>query len=165
VISTLCDEVMVVTGHPNPDLLPDALWLDDAYPGMGPLGGICTGLRRAAPDRALVVGADMPFLNRDLLRLMAALAEGCDAVVPRRGDGHLQPLHAVYGPACLPVVEARIARGELAVWPVLEEVRTRFLAEAEYLPLDPEGLSFFNLNTPEDLEQAERLAAQRERRG
>ena len=104
----------------------------------------------------------MPFLNRALLRLMAGLAEGYDAVVPRRSDGYLQPLHAVYGPACLPVMEDRIARGELAVWPVLEEVRTRYLDEAEYLKLGPEALSFFNLNTPEDLEEAGRLAAVRE---
>jgi molybdopterin-guanine dinucleotide biosynthesis protein A len=163
-VRAVCRRVIVVSsaeGLPGLRLPADVEVVADEYPGTGPLGGICTGLRRAACDRALVVGADMPFLNRALLGLMAQL-EGYDAVVPRRSDGHLQPLHAVYAPACLPAMEARLARGELAVWPVLREVRTRYLHEAEYTPLDPEGLSFFNLNTPADLERARRLAAERE---
>jgi len=66
----------------------------DAFPGMGPLGGIYSGLQAMRHDRGLVVACDMPLLNAPLLRYMIVLSEGFDVVIPRIND-QTEALHAV----------------------------------------------------------------------
>ena len=78
----------------------------DLAPGYGPLMGLYTGLK-AANGSVFAVGSDMPFLNDALIRHMIEMAPGWDAVVPRPG-GLYEPLHAIYSPACLPVMEKMI---------------------------------------------------------
>ena len=163
VAGRVCGRVVAVTSAGKGDLrLPEGvLVVADAFPGTGPLGGICTGLRHAATDLAVVVGCDLPFLNEGLLRFLLGRADGFDAVVPRLADGRAQPLHAVYRRTCLGEMERHLGAGRLSVWRVPAEVRTRYVEEAECRALDPDLLSFFNLNTPDDLAQADRLATGR----
>jgi len=160
----VCGRVVAVTSAGKGDLrLPEGvLVVADAFPGAGPLGGICTGLRHAATDVAVVVGCDLPFLSARLLRFLLGLVPGFGAVVPRLADGRAQPLHAVYRRSCLAEMERHLSAGRLSIWRVLEELSTRYVGEQECRALDPDLLSFFNLNTPDDLAQANRLAADRD---
>lgn len=166
-VGPIVARVVLVASAASRDLcVPDGVQVvEDRYPGNGPLGGICTGLLACPSDLALVVACDMPFLSRPLLRLLLDRAEGFEAVLPRHGDGYLEPLHAVYARSCLPTMEARLAAGRLALWELVADLRTHYLDEEEYRPLDPEGLSFFNLNSPGDLERADRIAARLDHRG
>lgn len=166
-VGPIVARVIVVASAASRDLcVPEGVEVvADRYPGSGPLGGMCTGLLACQSDPALVVACDMPFLSQPLLRLLLDRVEGFDAVLPRHGDGHLEPLHAVYARSCLPTMEAHLAAGRLALWEVVADLRTHYLDEAEYRPLDPEGLSFFNLNSPGDLERADRIAARLDHRG
>ena len=132
----------------------------DVYPNSGPLGGIYTGLLYAQSDLAIVVGCDMPFLNTKLISLMLDLAKGFDVVVPRLGGRYVEPLHAVYAKTCLVKMKSQLESGQLSTWQVLQKLHTRNMEKEEYLPLDPRMLSFFNINTPEDFERANRIAAQ-----
>ena len=161
VVAPLTGRVIVVTtaGIAGLGLPAGVEVVADGFPGTGPLGGICTGLRHTASGLALVVGGDLPFLAPGLLRFLLDLAGGHDAVAPRRADGYVQPLHAVYARACSPRLEEQLNGGERAVWRVLAGLRTRYVEPGECLPLDPDGISLFNLNTPEDLERANRIAA------
>ena len=125
----------------------------DAYPGKGSLGGIFTGLSASEADWGLVVACDMPFLNVELFRRMLSVRDGSDAVVPVV-EGRPEPTHAVYSRACLPYIERRLKADDLKISRFFDEVRVRFLAEAEVDSLDPERLSFFNVNTQADLDRA-----------
>ena len=69
--------------------------VSDIIPGMGSLGGVFTGLVESKTHQNLVVAADMPFLNRDLLRYMANAAEGYDFTLPHINNWY-EPLHAIY---------------------------------------------------------------------
>ena len=131
----------------------------DRYPGTGSLGGIFSGLDAASNGWTLVVACDMPFLNLALLRRMMALTENADAVVPLI-DGRPEPTHALYSKACLPFIEPRLISGDLKISGFYDQVRVRYLSEEDVAALDPEFLSFFNVNTPEDLDRALFLAAQ-----
>ena len=84
---------------------------------------------------------------------MLSLKDGVDVVVPRWG-GRVQPLLAVYRRSILPQLEAQIASSELRASALLDKVRTRTVDEEEMRALDPEGLSFFNMNTPRDYHDA-----------
>lgn len=132
----------------------------DAYPGKGPLVGIYSGLMACSNSRALVVGGDMPFLNVNLLRYMSQLCYACDVVVPRAGD-KLEPLCAVYSRSCLGYIEKLLKRDELRINKLFDMARVRYLEEEEIDRIDPDHLSFFNVNTPEDLEKAREIALRR----
>ena len=125
----------------------------DAYPDCGSLGGIFTGLSAASADWGLVVACDMPFLDRRLLRHILDQRAGHDAVVPVLG-GRPEPTHAAYSKACLPPIERRLRAGELKIAGFFDDVNGRQVPEAEVDDIDPEHLSFLNVNTPDDLERA-----------
>lgn len=126
----------------------------DEHAHRGPLVGLYSGLKSSRDDKAVTVGCDMPFLNVDLLRYMRGLAGGVDAVIPK--VGHLvEPLHAVYSRSCLEAIEDMIATGDFRLRNLLDRVTVRYVEGDEIDRFDPEHLSWFNINTPEDLARAE----------
>ena len=133
--------------------------IQDVYPGKGVLGGIYTGLSASDSQRSLVVAGDMPFLNPGLVQYLISAAPGFDVVMPRL-DGLIQPLHAVYSKSCLPPIRARLEQGQLQIRTFLKEVRVKYVEAAEIDAFDPRHLSFFNINTPRDLEEARGIAAE-----
>lgn len=130
----------------------------DIYPGKGALGGIYTGLSAMDSHRGMVVAADMPFLNSDLLRHLVSLSTDFDVVMPRLG-GEIEPLHAVYSRACLRPIHEQLERNRLQIRVFLDEVRVRYVEETEIERFDPGHLSFFNVNTSDDLARARDIAA------
>lgn len=145
---------IVVVAAPGQELpeLPVTLVRDDvAY--QGPVGGLCYGLRECRSAAAFVTSCDVPFLSLPLVSHLAARLPGHDVVVPR-WEGRLQPLHAVYRRSVLPLLEQQLRRGELRPVFLYDKVRTLKLEEDEIRALDPDGWSFFNMNTPDDYERA-----------
>jgi Molybdopterin-guanine dinucleotide biosynthesis protein A len=130
---------------------------EDLHLGKGPLGGIYTGLIASKSFYNLVVACDMPFLNPELLRYMIKLSPGFDAVVPREEKG-LEPLHAVYAQSCLNSIKEQLEKDELSITRFVSMVRVRYLEPEECERFSPRLLSFFNINSQEDLTQANILA-------
>jgi molybdopterin-guanine dinucleotide biosynthesis protein A len=145
---------VVVVASSDQDLpaMPVTLVRDDVA-FQGPVGGIAYGLRAAHGDVCFVTSCDAAFLNDRLIAHLVSLAPGYDAVVPQFG-GRRQPLHAVYRRTVLPLLEAQLARGELRPAFLFERVETRIVEEDEIRRFDPEGWSFFNMNTPADYAEA-----------
>ena len=129
----------------------------DVFPDCGSLGGIYTGLNAASTDWSLVTACDMPFLSAPLLAYMAGLRDGVDAVVPVV-DGRPEPTHALYSRRCLPAIETRLRAGQLKISGFFDDVAVRYVPESDIREFDPELLSFFNINRPEDLSRAMELA-------
>ena len=97
--------------------------------------------------------------------LTSRLADAEHDVVVPHWQGRFQPLHAVYRRSVLPLLEEQLARGELRPVYLFDRVRTRRIDEEEIRRFDPEGSSFFNMNTPEDYAEAlEALEHARRRR-
>lgn len=151
-LAPVVDEVLVV-GRTVARAEAGMRGVPDAVPGGGSLGGVYTALREAAAPRCLVVACDMPFLNRRLLAYLIDLSHGYDVVVPRLGEW-FEPLHAVYTKTCLEPIEALLARGNRRILDFFPEVRMRYVERAELVAFDPDLRSFFNINTPEQLQQA-----------
>jgi len=125
----------------------------------GSLGGIYTAVT-AAPEPVLCVAWDMPFVPEGLLRALVdgEAAGNYDAFLPESsGRRGLEPLCAVYGPACGPAIARRLEAGDLKAISFHADVRVGILSLAEVRAFgDPDEL-FFNVNTPDDLERAEAL--------
>jgi molybdenum cofactor guanylyltransferase len=155
----LTDRVFMVAGDPaaasrlGPNAVPDRL------PDAGALGGIYTALCEASGSHVLVVACDLPFLTTPLLARLISLADDeYDAVVPRTADG-VQPLCAVYARRLAEPIRRRIESGHLKVQDLFGAIRIRDVGPDEIAVFDPDGRLFFNVNTPDDLEQAVRLSA------
>ncbi len=158
-LSGLADEVVVTTNQPEAYAFLGVRLAGDSVPGAGALAGLATALGAARGDRTLVVACDMPFVRLPLASHLLALAADHDAVVPRRA-GEFEPFLAVYARACLPALQACLAAGQRRMISFFPSVRLRPVDDDELRLLDPDGLSFFNVNTPEDLLEAERILAQ-----
>jgi molybdopterin-guanine dinucleotide biosynthesis protein A len=91
---------------------------------------------------------------------MIQVSAGFDLVVPRVGD-MVEPLHAVYAKSCLPLITPLLKQDNLNLRQLFTLVKVRYVEAAEIDRFDPEHLSFFNINSPADLERAKRLIRER----
>ena len=78
---------------------------------------------------------------------------------PHTGEPVKEPLHAIYRRSCLRAVAARLAAGERPMVSFLPDVRVRVVQTDEIRRFDPDLRSFFNMNTPEDWQAAEKMLA------
>ncbi len=162
-LSLVAEETLVVVANPEQAgtlLLPEtARVVVDLYPGKGALGGIFSGLKHCRTGWGIVVACDMPFVNIDLIRHMLSLRECSDAVVPVLNN-YSEPTHAIYSRRCLGAMERSVQDNNLKIISFFDDVRVRYLPQADVELYDPEHLSFFNVNTKEDLARALALATQ-----
>ncbi|HLK60075.1 MAG TPA: molybdenum cofactor guanylyltransferase [Chthonomonadaceae bacterium] len=147
----LVGEIVVVTASPNRYELHEVREVTDLFPDCGPVGGIITGLRELGEGQHLVVACDMPLLQTPVLRVLldAASAEW-DAVIPEIG-GRLEPLCAVYSASALSPLKNFFTSGQRAAHKALQTLRVRKLEEEVLRRLDPQLITFTNINTPQDL--------------
>ena len=131
----------------------------DTYPGGGALGGIYTGLTASDSFHNLVVAGDMPFLNTALLRYLIGAAGSYDAVVPRL-NGFIEPLHAVYAKSCELYIKAEIETGRRDIRSFFSRVKVRYVDDEEIDRFDVSHISFFNINTRDDLKKAREIVGQ-----
>jgi molybdopterin-guanine dinucleotide biosynthesis protein A len=152
-------EVLAIANDPGPWIARDVPVFPDRVTGAGPLAGIQAAITAAADADAVVcVAGDLPFLSPSLLAALRDRAPAADAVAPRPG-GRAEPLCARYARRLLPAITSRLAAGDFAVHGLLAEAAVDWIDDGELAALAPGGRSFVNVNTPEELRQAEALAA------
>jgi len=133
----------------------------DSISGFGPVAGLEAGLGMARGRFAFATGCDLPFLNQMVIDRLFELADpekGYEAAVPVQANGYFEPLHSVYERAKMHLACRRaLERGERKIHIPLQELIVNRIPKEQLLPLDPEQLSFFNLNTTDDLNRARAL--------
>lgn len=156
----LGDETLVTTNNQDELKFLDLPLIPDEDPGAGALPGLRTALNAAQGDRVLVVACDMPFVNRLLLEHLVELSADADVVVPRWEDRY-QTMQSVYArKKVLAAVDEALAQGDQRMISFYPQVKVRIVSPDEVAHYDPSGRSFFNVNTPQDLIEAERFLAQ-----
>lgn len=151
VLNSLFPEVLLVTNTPEEyTFLPLAVYCDE-IPQQGPLGGIYTALKQARSDRVLVVACDMPLISPELIHRLIDSGKGFDAVIPVLGK-QPQYLMGLYSKSLLPAMRACLQEKKLAMKDFCEK-----FPRIRLIPV--EGNFLFNVNTPEDFKQLEKLNA------
>lgn len=159
-LAGLGEETIITTNKPEDYEYLDLPLASDEEPGAGALPGLRTALKAAHGDNVLVLACDMPFVNRLLVEYLLGLAPAADVVVPRWQDTY-QTMHAVYArKSCLRAVDKALEQGEQRMISFYSDVKVHPVPPEEIAEIDPHGRSFFNVNTPEDLAEAERFLAQ-----
>lgn len=136
---------------------PDVTVTPDLRPDVGSLGGIYTAVA-AGEGPVLVVAWDMPFVPPELLSALVQGAKAFDAFLPESaGRRGVEPLCAVYGPACEQAIAASLDREDLRAIGFHDDISVGVLPLTDVRAFgDPDHL-FFNVNTADDLERAEAL--------
>ena len=159
-LARVAEEVLVTSNQPENYRFLGFTPTPDLLPGFGALGGLYTALSIAGHPYVAVVACDMPFASPELFayELVMLHETGADAVIPHSAAG-TEPFHAVYKrDTCLPRVRAALEAGKRRVDAWFHEVNIRYLEPAECQPYDPDGLAFLNINTIEELKEAEEIA-------
>lgn len=157
-VSELFAEVIVVTDEPEVYREFPVLAIRDLVrcPQRNSLAGIHAGLVVAQSPYAFVAGGDMPFIRPDLLHHLCSRADGYEVAIPREGQ-YVQPLCAVYHKNCIPAIEKLLLNNAYKIADFFPKVRVRYVEDQELFRYDPELISFFNINTPEDYTRAQEL--------
>jgi molybdopterin-guanine dinucleotide biosynthesis protein A len=151
----VCAQVIVVgTGAPE---LARCRTVPDALPLRCSLTGLYTALVTAPCPLVLVAPCDVPFVEAALLRLLLqAWRPGLLSVVPLGPHGE-EPLVALHHRDLAPRLRDCLDAGALRIASALDRSRLAHLPWASLRRLGVPPEAFWNLNTPEDLEQARRL--------
>ena len=173
------DERLLITNSPTEYAHLSVPMHGDILPDTGALGGVYTGLTHASHEIVLCVACDSPFLEPKLLTYLISILGEYDAVMPYTyrsrqtpfcrkkdigftnpaysGDAQitLQTLCAVYSKRCLPIIALMLRESELRVHALQERAYIKHVSPEVWREFDPEGMSFFNINTPEDFERAD----------
>jgi molybdopterin-guanine dinucleotide biosynthesis protein A len=166
-LAPIADELIVTTNRPAEYAFLKQRLVSDLKPGRGALGGLYTAIASASHPLVAVVACDMPFASRVFFegacRLM--VEQEADVVIARLAPrtegaaGGYEPLHALYRrESCLPAIESAIEADQWKVIAWFPEVKVHTLTPPEVSSFDPSGLCFWNLNTPEEFLEAEKLA-------
>jgi molybdopterin-guanine dinucleotide biosynthesis protein A len=137
--------------------------VEDIYPEAGPMGGLHAALSNSHGAWSLVVACDMPNVTCDFLQLLARIARhtSADAVIPAARPSGFEPLCGLYSAACLPDVENDLRAEHYKLLRFLETLqgqgRLRLVTHQEWLPYDPQGRLFWNVNTPREYQEARKV--------
>jgi molybdopterin-guanine dinucleotide biosynthesis protein A len=139
--------------------------LEDGWPGEGPLGGIITALQNTAATAPeyqwnLILSCDMPFLTAEWLKFLVdcarANAPETQVILPHSTHGP-EPLCACYRTSAAVPLKEVFDRGVRKVTQALQQVHTEVLDDSVWKRFDSAGRLFWNMNTPADFEEAQRL--------
>ena len=152
----LFDEILIVSNQPRNHADRDATIVSDLLDARSSLTGIHAALFYSRCDDVFICACDTPLVKTALIAtLLGARQPGIDVVVPQTPAG-LEPLCAIYARRCLEPIENRLQRGDYRIRRFFDRVRVRQVSEKRLRRVDPELLSFKNVNTPEDLAEAAR---------
>jgi molybdopterin-guanine dinucleotide biosynthesis protein A len=119
----------------------------DLVQGIGPIAGISASLSNSASDWNLILGVDLPLINKELIETLIAQIGSADCLVPVH-HGHIEPLAALYNRRIVPVLDDMINQSDYKMMNLFNRINTIFV-DCELLTEKFPRL-FFNLNNPED---------------
>ncbi len=152
------DDIVIVTNTPSDFIEFDAVIVPDIIDRRSSMAGIHAGLFYAVNDMAFVSACDTPFLKKSMIELViSSMKPHYDSVMPVHGNGFLEPLCAAYSRRLVRIFSKSLSSNILTIRDSLSERRVITIPEEKIKKADPGLLSFFNINTPEDLEKANRL--------
>jgi molybdopterin-guanine dinucleotide biosynthesis protein A len=138
---------VLVVGRPRPDEWPvdTVAFAEDIQPGLGPLGGLATALRRSDTTAVLALACDLPLLTPEAVRWLGTQSgQGKEHGLIVVNNGNWEPLFSIYTPACLPLIEARLAVGKRSLHGLIEAGQFAFRDAPDWI-----AAQLANINTPE----------------
>ena len=150
VMGSVFKQVIIITNTPDEYAYLKLPMIEDLIKGLGPLGGLYTGLESISNETGFFVACDMPFLSEPLIRHIVEFRNEFDVILPKI-DWKIEALHGLYNKRCLPAIRELIDSQQYQVIRFFPKMRVKYLDEAEIRKYDPELKTFFNINEPREM--------------
>jgi molybdopterin-guanine dinucleotide biosynthesis protein A len=155
-MKTIFRNVVIVTNRKADYEYLEVPVVEDLIRGLGPLGGIFTGLMTISDQAGFFVACDIPFFSKQLVRYMVDIKDNHAAVVPSGATG-LEPLYAIYAQSCLDPIRSLISEKRYQVRLFFERVPVRYVTLNEISRFIAPGKAFLNINTPDEFARIQSL--------
>lgn len=151
------NKVVISTNSPEIYFPFDLPMIGDVIDERGPMTGIFSVMIATGAESVFIIACDMPFVKEELIRHMMERFESLnpsniDALIPLH-KGKPEPLIGIYSSNTKNRIEDSLKTGRKGLNDLLREINTIYIEEEEIKDIDPEGLSFINVNTLEDYER------------
>lgn len=157
VFSDLFDEIILVTNEPLKYIEWDFNIVTDLFSNRSSLTGIHAGLFYMKNPFGFFSACDTPFLKKEVVEtIVEYIDSNVDLVMPETSSG-MEPLCAVYSKRCLKAAEDHLRQNKYKIQLALRKKRIKKIPESILRAADPSLVSFFNINTPQDLDRAEEI--------
>jgi len=164
-VSSVVDEKVIVVGSNalretlSGLFKPKIRVVIDKYEGQSPLVGALTGFESVDAEYSLLLPCDTPFVSREIVALLLDLCVNKGAVVPRWPNGYIEPLQAAYNTKfAIEAAKKALNEGKRNLSSMINNMSgVRYVSTLVFQQLDPKLLTFFNVNTVEDLKRAESM--------
>jgi molybdopterin-guanine dinucleotide biosynthesis protein A len=155
VFANLFDNILLVTNDPVQYITWDFDIVTDIFPFRSALTGLHAGLFYITTPYAFFTACDIPFLKKETVELLFdSLEPGVDIVIPETSKG-VEPLCAIYSRRCFKPIEETLLKKSFKIQRIFQKVRVKKIPEKILRTVDPDLISFSNINTPDDLIKAE----------
>lgn len=149
----ICDEIVIVAKSPEQATHFEGLpvrctW--DKKRGLGPIGGISSGIEEVQGEFVFIAACDMPTIHQSIVTYLFEHIGGYDAIIPEWENMDLEPLHAVYRVSAV----RRYVEGHesLSLRDMVKSLHTLRVGAEEFRQFDPNLETFQNINTLDELQ-------------
>ena len=164
-VSKVADEVLVVVSSEEQKnkfetiLEEKANLLIDKDDSQSPLVGAITGFESANSEYSLLLPCDTPLVSTQIVQFLIDMCTNRSAAIPRWPSGYIEPLQAVYRTeSALTAAKTALKQGKMNMRSMIDNLRgVRYVSTMVLEQLEPDLLTFFNVNTPQDLKKAESI--------
>jgi len=161
-ISPVVDEVLMVVSSEaqkqnfEPILENKAKLIIDKDDSQSPLIGAITGFETAKGEYSVLLPCDTPLISTKIVQFFLDLCTNRSAVIPRWPSGYIEPLQAVYHTkSALTAAKNALAEGNMNMQSMIDDLMgVRYVSTMVLEQMEPELVTFFNVNTPQDLQKA-----------
>lgn len=164
-VSKVADEVLVVVSSEEQKnkfetiLEEKANLVIDKDDSQSPLVGAITGFENANAEYSLLLPCDNPLVSTQIVQFLLDMCTNRSAAIPRWPSGYIEPLQAVYRTeSALTAAKTALKQGKMNMRSMIDNLRgVRYVSTMVLEQLEPDLLTFFNVNTPQDLKKAESI--------
>lgn len=168
-ICSVVEEIIVVVSSESQkrtfkDLVKEkAKVIVDRDNAQGPLVGALTGFENVQGEHSLLLPCDVPFVSSQIASLLLDLCINRSAAIPRWPNGFIEPLQAAYHTKSAQIAaEKALENGKMDLQSMIALLRgVRYISTIVLEQIDPELLTFFNVNTISDLKKAKSIMESR----
>jgi molybdopterin-guanine dinucleotide biosynthesis protein A len=131
----------------------------DKDDSQSPLVGAITGFETADAEYSLLLPCDTPLVSTQIVQFLLDMCVNRSAAIPRWPSGYIEPLQAVYRTeSALTAAKTALKQGKMNMQSMIDNLSgVRYVSTMVLEQLEPDLLTFFNVNTPQDLNKAEAI--------
>ncbi len=155
------EKVILITNEPEKiDFLPEQKY-KDIFSVSCALSGLHAGLVHSTYEFNFVLACDLPLFDAGITDLFMEQLEAKTLAVVSQTDRGVESLCGIYSKRCIPLIETMFEENNYALNELLPKLSARIIPSAR-IESHTHPDVFFNMNTPEEYQEALRLFSRRQ---